>query len=220
MTILLLYDIMTQKEDCMYKRILLLTVCPIIFLSGCGTSNNQNDYINKDEYESIISEMEELKSQIASIEENNNQSSEVQSEKENEEQELNNQIMYEKELLGEGTFEWDENNLLYLAVYHEGAKTFSLVGYGIYEDDNFGLLQEDYFIINSYGGDWLKNLEVSFSIGEEEYLYLKSDGELISEGVPMDERVNIQQKYNKIERRNIISVFYYSIFDKIVELTK
>lgn len=204
----------------MYKRILLLTVCLIIFLSGCGNSNNQNDYISKDEYESIISEMEELKSQIASIEENNNQSSEVQSATENEEQVSDNQIVYEKELLGESTFEWDENNQLYIAIYHEGAKKFSLIGYGVYEDDNLGLLQEDYFIINSYGGEWLNNLEVSFSIGEEEYLYLRSDGELISDDVPMDERVNIQQKYNKIERRNIISAFYYSIFDIIVELTK
>lgn len=204
----------------MYKSIIILTVSLFIFLSGCGNANNQNDYISKDEYESIISEMEELKSQIASIEENNNQSSEVQSATENEEQVLDNQNVYEKELLGESTFEWDENNQLYIAIYHEGAKKFSLIGYGVYEDDNLGLLQEDYFIINSYGGEWLNNLEISFSIGEEEYLYLRSDGELISDDVPMDERVNIQQKYNKIERRNIISAFYYSIFDIIVELTK
>lgn len=213
----------------MNKGILLLLTCLIIFLSGCSDSNNQNDYIGRDEYESIISEMEELKSQIASIEEKNdqntneeknNKNSEIQSQIENEEQDSIDEIIYEKELLGESTFKWDENNSLYLSVYHEGNKVFSLIGYGIYEEDNLGLLQEDYFIISSYSGFWLKNLEISFSIGEEEYLYLKSDGEFIADEVPMDEKADIQTEYSIIERRNVISAFYNSVFDKINEITK
>lgn len=204
----------------MNKKNLLLPICLIIFLFGCSDSNNQDDYIEKDKYESIISEIEELKSQIASIEEKNEQNSLIQLQIENEEQDLNDKIVYERELFCEGTFEWDENNQLYLAVYHEGDKVFSLIGYGIYEDDNFGLLQEDYFIISSYSGFWLNDIEVSFSIGQKEYLYLKSDGEFVSDEVPMDERVNIQQKYNKNERRDVISTFYNSVINKIAELNK
>lgn len=202
----------------MNKIFLLSTVC-VVILSGCSSLNNQDDFVSRNEYESIVSEVDELKTQIESIENQSNYNIETHSYIENDDQESENQNVYEKELFDECTFEWDENNQLYLAIYKEGGKKFSLVGSGIYEDENLGLLQEDYFIISSYSGIWLSNIEINFKIGEEEYLYLKTDGEFITDSVPMAERENIQQKYDVDERRSEISFFYNSIFDKIAELT-
>lgn len=167
----------------MKKQAITLIICALL-LSGCTNSGNNDEYVSKEEYENVVNQITELESRLESIENNtkNNEEETVNTESKQEE------ISYEKKVIGEFSFDFDENNSLSLSVYKDGVGDYYVNGYGIYEEENSGLLYSDNRLITLlfYDGLNVKNIEINYTIGEEEYLFLVLDGEVVSE-VSLDE---------------------------------
>lgn len=163
----------------MKKLFITLIIC-VLLLSGCA--GNNDEYVSKEEYENVVNQMTELESRLESIENNT---------KDNEDETINTEleeISYEKKLIGEFSFDFDENNSISLSVYKDGIGNYYVNGCGIYEEENSGLLYSDHQHITLLFYDALnaKDIEVNYTIGEEEYVYLVLDGEVISD-VSLDE---------------------------------
>lgn len=173
------------------KKILILLLLCIFSLSSCG--EEEKDYVSREEYESMVAKIEELESQIEADE-----SSETQSDKEdinisNEESEqIESNVVSENEKvwLRDFTFEYDENNRIFISLYREGERKWYFCGGGTYEKENLSLLQYE----RSTGFcTWIDllgkeghNIDLLFTVGEEEYFLIYSEGELISDTVPLD----------------------------------
>lgn len=95
----------------------------------------------------------------------------------------------EREWLKDFIFEYDENNKIFISLYQDERKWY-LSGGGIYEKENLSLLQYERDMgfctwIDMLGKEGY-NIDLLFTVGEEEYYLIYSDGELISDTVPLD----------------------------------
>lgn len=176
-------------EELYMKKILILSLLCIIFLSSCGKEGE--DHVSREEYESMVAKIEELEAQIKTDE-----SSETQPEKdtsvskeESEQSESNVLPENEKVWLRDFSFEYDENNKIFISLYQDERKWY-LSGGGIYEKENLSLLQYEHEVGFFTWIDLLGNeghsIDLLFTVGEEEYSLIYSDGELTSDTVPLD----------------------------------
>lgn len=195
------------------KKAILFIIC-VLTLSGCSNLSNT---VSREDYESTVSEIDTLKSQIESSENENEENIETQQHVEDNEFIHEENALQEKKLLGESTFEWDENNVLSLSVYRNENNNIYVNGTGIYEEGNLGLLQDDYnyIFVVFFNALFANEVEVSFIIGTDEYLFSVLNGEVISDNVPMEERETEPQKYiangKLAEHGEQIMEFYNSI---------
>lgn len=173
------------------KKIILLLFC-FLGLSGC---TNEPDTVSRDEYESIVAEVDNLKSQIESMQNDKDHISiEISSSSsDGENSELlssDEEKLKERVWLRDFSYEYDENNKIFISLYEEGERNFYVNGYGVYEEGNIGLLQYDRRYLCSFlnllagEGD---SIDMLFTVGEDEYLLVYVEGELISDTVPMDD---------------------------------
>lgn len=172
----------------MRKIFILLTFC-ILSLSACASESNT---VSREEYENIVAEVSELKSQIELMndDDKNMETSDDIANTENPEPVMpDEETSEEREWLRDFSFEYDENNKIFVSLYQEGERNFYLNGYGIYEEGNLELLQYDRFYLGSFinllagEGD---SIDMIFTVGEDEYLLIFNKGELISDTVPME----------------------------------
>lgn len=170
------------------KKVLILSLLCIIFLSSCG---KEEDHVSREEYESMVAKIDELESQIRTDE-----SSETQSDKnidfskeESEQIEPNVVSENEKVWLRDFSFEYDEKNKIFISLYQDERKWY-LSGGGIYEEENLSLLQYEHEVGFFTWIDLLGNeghsIDLLFTVGEEEYSLIYSNGELTSDTVPLD----------------------------------
>lgn len=175
----------------MKKIILLLLFCFFSF-SGC---TNASDTVSRDEYESIVAEVDGLKAQIESMQNDKDDISiEISSySSDGENSELlssDEEKLKERVWLRDFSYEYDENNKIFISLYEEGERNFYVNGYGVYEEGNIGLLQYDRRYLCSFlnllagEGD---SIDMLFTVGEDEYVLVYVEGELISDTVPMDD---------------------------------
>lgn len=175
----------------MKKTVILLIVC-VFSLSGCSNTSNT---VTREEYENVVAEVEDLKSQIESLENSEKNSNEDITDPSTN-VENSGAILSDKEELKERvwlrdfSYEYDENNKIFISLYQEGERNFYLNGYGVYEEGNLALLQYDRFnlcsFINLLAGEG-DSIDMIFTVGEDEYLLIYLEGELISDTVPMDD---------------------------------
>ena len=157
------------------KKQLITLIIYAMLLSGCAVNNDE--YVSKEEYENVVNQLTELESRLESVENNT---------KDNEDETINTEpeeISYEKKLMGEFSFDFDDNNSISLSVYKDGVGYYYVNGCGIYEEENSGLLYSDNLLITLLFYDALnaRDIEVNYTIGEEEYVYSVLDGEVVSE---------------------------------------
>lgn len=194
----------------MKKQFFTLAIC-VLLLSGCAVNNDE--YVSKEEYEKVINEIAELESRLESIEINTKNNEEETANTESEQEE----ISYEKKLIGEFSFDFDENNSISLSVFKDGVGDYFVNGCGIYEEENSGLLYSDHRLITLlfYDGLNAKDIEINYTIGEEEYLFSVLDGEVVSE-VLLDEHSTPSEYRDNgklIERQGQLSDFFNYIIN-------
>lgn len=161
------------------KRIVtLLTIC-VFALSACS---NTSDTVSRDDYESLANEVEDLKNQIESMKP---ESADSTPQEESQITISEEPITYVKELLGDFSFDWDENNKIALSLYQEGEDYF-VEGYGTYEEGKLFLLQENYYWTCEFTSLYAREAEIIFTVGDEEYKFLVSDYQVIADTIPME----------------------------------
>lgn len=188
------------------KRLILIFACTIVL---CSCSSDENNTVSIDNYESLSEEIEALKAQVESLEQES-----VNSTIQEDSQVVENieQITYEKELLGEFEFSWDDNNIISLNLYKQGDDYF-VEGNGIYETDKLLLLQENYYWMCEFTSLYAKEAEIDFTVGDEEYKFLVSDYQVIADTIPMenwDHTIPSEYYGEKSEYLNKIMDFYDS----------
>lgn len=174
------------------KRFVLLAFC-IFILTSCSSTPTL-DNVTREEYENVVSEVDELKSQIESLENDkgdvNVEMSDSTINTENLEQVVpDEESSKERVWLRDFSFEYDENNRIFISLYQEGERNIYLNGYGVYEEENLGLLQYDRKSMCSFlellAGEG-HSIDMIFTVGEDEYLLIFNEGELISDTVPIE----------------------------------
>ena len=193
------------------KRFVLLVFC-IFILTSCS-STPTSDNVTREEYENVVAEVDELRSQIESMQNDKGDANVEMSDStintENLEQVVpDEESSKERVWLRDFSYEYDENNRIFISLYQEGERNFYLNGYGNYEDGNLGLLQYDRKFLCSFmnllaaEGD---SIDMIFTVGEDEYLLIFDEGELISDTVPMDDVADFPEKYN--DKRDALKQF-------------
>lgn len=172
----------------MKKSVFILFVCFLI-LTGC--KGEASDTVSREEYEDIVAEVNSLKTQIESME---NKNIETQQQAEIQESESEEPLTHEKELLGEFSFDWDENNKIVLFLYQEGEDYF-VEGHGTYEEGKLSFLQENYYWMCEFTSLYAKEAEINYTVGDEEYTFLVSDGEVVVDTIPMENKEYIPNEY-------------------------
>lgn len=176
----------------MKRFVFLLTFC-IFILTSCSNVPI-SDNVSREEYQSVVSEVDELKSQIESMQNDKGDTNVEMSDSTNNTENLESVVPdeeYSKERtwLRDFSFEYDENNKIYISLYQEGERNLYLNGYGVYEEENLGLLQYDRKSICSFlellAGEG-HSIDMIFTVGEDEYLLIFNEGELISDTVPIE----------------------------------
>lgn len=194
------------------KRFVLLLVFCIYILTSCSNTPT-SDNVSREEYESVVAEVDELKSQLESIQndkgDTNVEMLDSTINTENLEPVVpDEESSKERVWLRDFSFEYDENNRLFISLYQEGERNLYLNGYGVYEGKNLGLLQYDRKFLCAFlellagEGD---SIDMIFTVGEEEYSLIFDEGELITDTVPMDDVADFPEKYNS--KRNALDLF-------------
>lgn len=171
------------------KKILILSLLCIVFLSSCGKEDE--DHVSREEYESMVAKIEELESQIRTDEPSVTQTENDTGVSKEESEQMKSNVLPENEKVWQSdfSFEYDENNQIFISLYQDGRKWY-LSGNGIYEEENLSLLQYERSIgfciwIDMLGKEG-HSIDLIFTVGEEEYSLIYSDGELTSDTVPLD----------------------------------
>ena len=181
-----------------------------LFFTSCAEETS--DTISKDEYESVVAEVNSLKTQLESMENENKDNIEMQQQEETQRLESEEPITYEKELLGEFVFDWDENNRIMLSLYQE-ADDYFVEGYGTYETEKLSLLQENYYWMCEFTSLYAKEAEINYTVGDEEYKFLVLDYQVVADTVPMENSEYIPNEYydKRNEYIDKIKDFYDSV---------
>lgn len=164
------------------KKLTTLFILCGVALSGCANSNDMSDTVSREEYQSVVSEINALKAQIESMENEDEQTQENNISIESEES-----IVYE-EKTWDFSYEYDDNNIINYTVKIDSTLDIYVEGAGKYEEGNLGLVQSDYDWISDLYYEQLsaKEINLEFDIGEEKYEFVVSNYEVISDTVPMD----------------------------------
>ncbi|MCH5271886.1 MAG: hypothetical protein J1E83_14285 [Lachnospiraceae bacterium] len=200
------------------KKSVVLLIIYVFILSGCV---NTTDTVSRAEYENVVSEIDDLKAQLDSMQNEKEDGVEIQQQAEVSILENEEQTSLEKVLFAESAFDWDENNTISLSIYKDQNNNYYVNGCGVYEEDNLGLLQSDYnyIFVVFYNALFAKEVEVTFTIGEEEYLFSVLNGEIVLNTIPMEEREDEPIKYinngKLIEHGEQIMDFYNSIISNL-----
>lgn len=171
------------------KKIFFLLLLCVFLLSSCG--KEEEEHVSREEYESIVAKVEELESQIGEDESSETQSENNISVSKEESEQIESNIVSESEKvwLRDFSFEYDENNKIFISLYQDERKWY-LSGGGIYEKENLSLLQYEHEVGFFTWIDLLGNeghsIDLLFTVGDEEYSLIYSDGELTSDTVPLD----------------------------------
>lgn len=188
----------------MKKIIVLLTIC-FLFLTSCASTDNSSNIVSREEYESVVAEVDELKSQIELLENTGNSNSVNPSNApyiDDSVNDFDNQIFsptetFELIFVDQFTFEWDDNNKFYISKYRDENNNLIIIGNGVYEEENLSLLQYNYYYMCTYPYNFaVKNIEFIFIVGENEYSFKVSNGKIIIDTVPMDNVSDISQNYS------------------------
>ena len=200
------------------KKIIVWFILCGVALSGCANSKDTSDTVSRDEYESVVSEIDALKAQIESMDNKDEQTQENDKSIESEDS-----IVYE-EKIWDFSFEYDDNNIINYTVKIDGTLDIYVEGAGKYEGGNLGLVQSDYDWISDLYYEQLsaKEINLEFDIGEEKYEFMVSNYEVISDTVPMDV-FQINPAYigeyidNGVmeDHQNKILDFYQTVFNAI-----
>lgn len=171
----------------MKKLVVLLTIS-VFILSGCS---NTSDTVSRDDYERLAEEVESLRDQVESMKP---ESANPTTQEESPVTVSENPITHKKELLGKFSFDWDENNKIVLILYQEGEHYF-VEGHGTYEEGKLSFLQENYYWMCEFTSLYAKEAEINYTVGDEEYTFLVSDGEIVADTIPMENKEYIPNEY-------------------------
>lgn len=169
------------------KKIILLILFLMFLFVGCA--NNADEYVSKEEYNKLSSEVESLKEQLATDSIENITETDSS---------LSQQKPLEKVLLDEINFELDENNYLYFAFYQKGEEYYA-TGYGILEEENANIVSKHGNIcywMCTCPALFCKDVDVTYSVGDHDYSFKFSDGEEIANTL-LDESYRIPDNYQE-----------------------
>lgn len=177
------------------KKIWILLLLCLLCFCGCANNDNGEGYAKREEADNLKEENEKKETQANIISENQNNDNvdvtDSESSIEDDVQSLTEESSENKQVwIADFLYEYDNNNKITISIYKDGEHKFSLVGQGIYEEVNMSLLQYErqyglYHYFDLWGNEG-QNIDLLFTVGDERYFLIYSNGELISDTVPLD----------------------------------
>ena len=161
------------------KRTVIIMISFMAFmLSGCG-KNSEKDY---NDFSNEIAELQSKVSYLESIQSEENTAEENTAENEK-------QVYEEKSW--DFSFDYDDNNSIEYTLSIDADGNIVINGAGYYEDGKLGLAQSDRQWINEnyFQNVVSKEIKISFYVGENEYEYVISNEQIISDTLPIEESV-------------------------------
>lgn len=122
------------------------------------------------------------------------------------------------ELVDKLEWKYDENNYFTVWIYRDvETQKLGISMFGDYEEQNIGLMQNDFILVWAYAYAGGIDANVTCDIGEESYVLLMADGKVLMNTIPTDEMEETPQNYNELVKEMIAELDKFYVNNGIKE---